>query len=169
MKKTLPFLFLALFVGTLVLIFIFLASSKKMIVVQEGNFAQIPLEMSAGIYQDSDCGMVIDDLRDASQIIAKDGKSWFFHDHGGFIRWLEDKNLENSIKIWVMSRDTKRWIDAKDAFYSLTDDTPMGYGFGAYEHSSIGLVTFDIMRLRMLRGETLRNPLIRKKLLNKEN
>ncbi|MDD3475368.1 MAG: hypothetical protein PHI38_00715 [Sulfurimonas sp.] len=169
MKKTLPFLFLALFVGTLVLIFIFLASSKKMIVVQEGNFAQIPLEMSAGIYQDSDCGMVIDDLRDASQIIAKDGKSWFFHDHGGFIRWLEDKNLENSIKIWVMSRDTKRWIDAKDAFYSLTDDTPMGYGFGAYEHSSNGLVTFDIMRLRMLRGETLRNPLIRKKLLNKEN
>jgi hypothetical protein len=169
MKKLLPFIFLALFVGTLVLVFLFLATSKKMIVVQEGNMAQLPIEMSAGLYQDSDCGMVIDNLRDASQLISKDGKSWFFHDHGGFVKWLEDKNLGNDIKIWVMSRDTKRFIDARGAFYSLTDETAMGYGFGAYENDAEGLVTFDIMRLRMLRGETLRNPLIRKKLLNKEN
>lgn len=169
MKKILPFLFLALFVGTLVLVFISLASTKKMVVVQEGNFAQLPLEMRAGLYQDSDCGMVIDDLRDASQIISKDGKSWFFHDHGGLVRWLEDKDLKDDVKIWVMSRDTKRFINAKEAYYSLSDETAMGYGFGAYENNREGLITFDIMRLRMLRGETLRNPLIRKKLLNKEN
>ncbi|ABB44524.1 conserved hypothetical protein [Sulfurimonas denitrificans DSM 1251] len=169
MKKILPFLFLALFVLSLVGAFIFLATSKKMIVVQEGNFEQKPIEMRAGLYQDSDCGMVIDDLKDASQIISKDGKSWFFHDHGGFIRWLEDKNIKDDVKIWVISRDTKKWIDAKDAFYSLRDETAMGYGFGAYENNSEGFVSFDIMRLRMLRGETLRNPSISKKLLNKEN
>jgi len=169
MKKILPFLFLALFVLSIVSVFIFLATSKKMIVVQAGNYSQIPIEMSVGLYQDSDCGMVIDDLRDASQVISKEGKSWFFHDHGGFIRWLEDKNIGNDVKIWVISRDTKRWIDAKDAFYSLIDETAMGYGFGAYENNREGFVSFDIMRLRMLRGETLRNPLIRKKLLNKEN
>lgn len=169
MKKILPFLLLALFVLALVLVFLLLASSKKMIVVTEGNFAQTPIEMSVGLYQDSDCGMVIDDLRDAAQVISKDGKSWFFHDHGGFIKWLEGKKLNDNVKIWVMSRDTKRFIDAKEAFYSLTDETAMGYGFGAYEKSSDDLVTFDIMRLRMLRGETLNNPLIRKELLNKEN
>ena len=66
-----------------------------------------------------------------------------------------------------MSRDTKRWVDAKDAFYSLADDTPMGYGFGAYEKMSEGMIDFDTMRLRVLRGETLQNPAIRKQLLEK--
>ena len=167
MKKFTPVLILLLFVGVVAGIFFSLASSKKMIVVQEGNLKQLPIEMEKGIYQDSDCGMVIDDLQDASQVVIKSGRSWFFHDHGGFVKWLEDKEFRDSAKIWVMSRDTKRWIDAKDAFYSLTDETPMGYGFGAYEKRSEAFVDFDTMRLRVLRGETLQNPAIRKQLLGK--
>ncbi|MDO8261298.1 MAG: hypothetical protein Q7T50_07475, partial [Candidatus Magasanikbacteria bacterium] len=97
--------------------------------------------------------------------ITKSGKSWFFHDHGGMVKWLEDKEFRNSAKIWVMSRDTKKWIEAEEAFYSLVDKTPMGYGFGAYEKNNQEYVNFDTMRLRILRGETLRNPLIRKQLL----
>jgi len=167
MKKFMPILISVLFVGVLAAVFFSLASSKRMIVVQEGNLKQLPMEMEKGIYQDSDCGMVIDDLRDASQVIAKNGRSWFFHDHGGFVKWLEDKEFRDSAKIWVMSRDTKRWIEAKDAFYSVTDETPMGYGFGAYEKSSEAFIDFDTMRLRVLRGETLQNPAIRKQLLGK--
>jgi hypothetical protein len=64
-----------------------------------------------------------------------------------------------------MSRDTKKWIDGRSAFYSLVDKTPMGYGFGAYEKKAPTHVDFDTMRLRMLRGETLNNPHIRKQLL----
>lgn len=164
-KKFIPFLIVVVAVVIIVSLFLFLASSKRMIVVQEGNINQLPVKMEVGLYQDSDCGMVIDDLCDASQVIAKSGKSWFFHDHGGFVKWLEDKKFKDSAKIWVMSRDTKQWVDAKKAYYSLTDDTPMGYGFGAYEKASDDYINFDTMRLRVLRGETLRNPHIKKQLL----
>ena len=167
MKKFTPVLILVLFVGVLSAIFFSLASGKRMIVVKDGNLNQLPIEMEVGIYQDSDCGMVIDDLQDASQVVIKSGRSWFFHDHGGFVKWLEDKEFRDSAKIWVMSRDTKRWIDAKEAFYSTTDDTSMGYGFGAYEKMAEGFVDFDTMRLRVLRGETLQNPAIRKQLLGR--
>ena len=164
-KKFIPLFVVLIAVLVIVMIFLSLASSKKMVVVQDGNIEQKPIEMKAGIFQDSDCGMVIDDLVDASQVITKSGKSWFFHDHGGMVKWLEDKEFRDSAKIWVMSRDTKKWIEAKEAFYSLVDKTPMGYGFGAYEKNNQEYVNFDTMRLRMLRGETLRNPLIRKQFL----
>ncbi|MDD5401022.1 MAG: hypothetical protein PHQ93_07530 [Sulfurimonas sp.] len=165
MKKIIPLFVVLVIVIAIVTLFVFLGASKKTIVVKEGNIEQLPIEMQVGLYQDSDCKMVIDNLTDASQVIIKSGKSWFFHDHGGMTKWLEDKEFRDSAKIWVMSRDTKRWIDAKEAFYSLKDETPMGYGFGAYEKTSDGYVNFDTMRIRMLRGETLRNPLIRKQLL----
>lgn len=164
-RKIQPVLTVLVFAVIVAVLFFYLASTKKMIVVKDGNINQLPTEMESGIYQDSDCGMVIDDLSDASQVISKSGKSWFFHDHGGMIKWLEEKEFRDNAKIWVMSRDTKRWIDAKEAFYSLKDKTAMGYGFGAYEKNGDGYVDFETMRLRMLRGETLRNPLIRKQLL----
>jgi hypothetical protein len=109
--------------------------------------------------------MVIDDLSYASEVVAPDGKTWFFHDHGGFVHWLSDKKFKDEAVIWAMSRDTKRFIDARKAFYSLTDTTPMGYGFGAYEHNASGRIDFKTMSLRMLRGETLNNPSIKKQLL----
>lgn len=165
MKKSVSFLAIFVFVLIIIILFFSLASTKKMIVVESGNMNQLPIEMKVGLYQDSDCGMVIDNLNDASQVIIKSGKSWFFHDHGGMVKWLEDKEFRDSAKIWVISRDTKKWIDAREAFYSLKDKTAMGYGFGAYEKNIDGYVDFETMRLRMLRGETLRNPLIRKQLL----
>jgi hypothetical protein len=41
----------------------------------------------------------------------------------------------------------------------------MGYGFGAYEKPAEGRLDFAQMRLRVLRGLTLKDPKIRKKLL----
>jgi hypothetical protein len=66
-----------------------------------------------------------------------------------------------------MSKDSKKYIDARIAWYSKTDDTPMKYGFGAYEVKQDGFITFDEMSLKVLRNETLRNPYIRKELLGK--
>jgi hypothetical protein len=168
MKKIFSLFLVLVFVLLLISLFFFLASSKKMIVVQEGNSAQLPIEMQVGRFQDSDCGMVIDELKDASQVISKSGKSWFFHDHGGMIKWLEGKEFQESAKIWAMSRDTNEWIDAREAFYSTNDNTPMEYGFGAYKEKSDEYIDFATMRLRVLRGETLRNPLIKKQQLGKE-
>lgn len=164
-KKYLPFLFVLSVTIAILAVFLSLASTKKHIVTQRANADFSATDMSAGVYQDSDCGMVIDNLSDVSQVISKSYNSWFFHDHGGMVKWLEDKPFKNDAKIWVMSRDTKRWIDAREAFYSLSDKTPMGYGFGAYESKQEGFITFEEMSLRVLRGETLQNPLIKKQLL----
>ena len=165
MRKITPFLIVLVLVGIIVSIFLSVASGGNMVVVHEGNLKRLPIEMKLNKYQDSDCGMVIDDLHYASQVVAKDGKTWFFHDHGGFVNWLEDKEFRDEVVIWVMSRDTEEWIDATKAFYSLTDNTPMGYGFGAHKNSVEGFIDFDTMRLRMLRGETMNNPFIKQKLL----
>ena len=166
-KKIAPFLMILTLVVIIVTLFLSLAETKKMIVIQEGNFKQTPINMIAGKFQDSDCGMVINDLTDLSQVIIKNGKSWFFHDHGGLVKWLEDKDFRDSAVIWVMSRDTKKYINAREAYYSLVDNTAMGYGFGAYENFKELYVDFDTMRLRILRGETLHNPSIKKQLLGK--
>jgi len=166
-KKFIPFIVVFALVGAIVGIFLLLASKNQMIVIKEHNLKKLPFELVLNKYQDSDCGMVIDDLTDVSQVISPSGKTWFFHDHGGFVKWLEDKPFRNDAVIWVMSRDTKKYIDARSAYFSLTDETPMGYGFGAYEKKAEGRVDFDTMRLRMLRGENLNNPHIRKKLLGK--
>ncbi len=166
-KKLLPFLIIIIIIIIIVAIFLSLASTKRMIVIQEGNLQQLPIKMELSKYQDSDCGMVIEDLQYASQVVAKNGKTWFFHDHGGFINWLKDKEFKDDVVIWVMSRDTRKWIDGRKAFYSLTENTPMGFGFGAYETKAKGYVDFDTMRLRVLRGETLNNPYIKQQLLGK--
>jgi len=165
LKKFMPFLIVLSLVAVIVTIFLLLASQKQMIVIQEGNYQKRPIDIIVNKYQDGDCGMVIDDLEYVSQVISPNGKTWFFHDHGGFVKWLEDKDFKDEAVIWVMSKDSKKYIGAREAFYSLTDETPMGYGFGAYEKKAPTHVDFDTMRLRMLRGETLNNPHIRKQLL----
>jgi len=167
MKKYAPLLIVLLFVVIIVTVFLSLAKVQNMVVIKEGNIDKIPLEIVLNKYQDSDCGMVIEDLTYVSQVIAPDGKTWFFHDHGGFIHWLKDKSFKDKATIWVRTVDTKKYINAKDAFYSLNDITPMGYGFGAYEKNQKNFVAFTEMRLKMLRGETMNNPKIKKQLLGK--
>ena len=165
MKKFTPILVVLVIVALIIALFLSLASSKQMIVIKEGNLKRIPLKMEIKKYQDSYCGMVIDELDYASQVVSTKGKTWFFHDHGDFVLWLKDKPFKDDVTIWVMSRDTHRWIDAKKAFYSVNESTPMGYGFGAYEKRSDDMIDFDTMRLKTLRGETLNNPAIRKEIL----
>ena len=165
MKKIVPFLIILIIISIIVGVFFSLASNQQMVVVKEGNLKQLPLKMQANKYQDSDCGMVIKNFEYVSQLISPSGKTYFFHDHGGFVNWLKDKKFKNKAVIWVMSRDSKKWIDGRTAFYSLDDITPMGYGFGAYEFKKENYVNFDTMSLKMLRGETMNNPRIKKQLL----
>jgi nitrous oxide reductase accessory protein NosL len=165
MKKFAPILIVLVLVVIIVTLFLSLAKVQNMIVIKEGNLKQLPLKIELNKYQDSFCGMVITELTYASEVVAPDGKTWFFHDHGDFVQWLRDKSFKKSAKIWVMSRDTHKWIDGRKAYYSLNEHTPMGYGFGSYEKKQDGFVNFDTMRLKVYRGETMNNPLIRKKLL----
>ena len=167
MKKILPFITLIIIIAIIIIIFLSMSNAKQMVVLKEGNTSLTPLEIILGKYQDSDCGMTIEDMTYVSQVVSSDGKTWFFHDHGGMANWLKDKSFKDSAKIWVMSRDTKQYINARTAWYSRTDNTPMRYGFGAYEVKQDGFITFDEMGLKVLRNETLRNPYIQKELLGK--
>ena len=167
MKKILPFFTIIIIIAIIVTIFLSMSYSKQMIVLKEGNSTQTPLEIVLGKYQDSDCGMIIEDMTYVSQVVAPDGKTWFFHDHGGMANWLKDKPFKDSAKIWVMTKDSKKYIDARTAWFSRTDTTPMKYGFGAYEQKQEGFITFEEMILKVLRNENLRNPYTRKELLGK--
>ena len=167
MKKILPFITLIIIIAIITIIFLSMSNAKQMVVLKEGNTALTPLEIILGRYQDSDCGMVIDKMDYVSQVISNDGKTWFFHDHGGMANWLKDKSFKDDAKIWVMSIDTKQYINGRTAWYSRTDNTPMRYGFGAYEVKQDGFITFEEMSLKVLRNETLRNPYIQKELLGK--
>jgi len=160
-------LIVVVMIAVIVGLFLMLGASGGMVVVKEGNLKKLPLDIKVGHYQDSDCGMVIDDLAFSSQVVSPSGKTYFFHDHGGMAKWIKDKEFEKDAKMWVMTLDTKKYIDAKKAYYSLDDETPMGYGFGAYENKKDGFIDFDEMQLKMLRGETMNNPQIRKKLQGK--
>lgn len=166
MKKLTPILTVLFIVALIAVIFVSMSTSQNMTVVYTGNIEKKPVKIVLGKFQDSDCGMVIDDITYASQVIAPNGKTWFFHDHGGMVNWLKDKGFKDKAVIWVYAKDTKRYIDGKTAWYSRTDNTPMLYGFGAYENKKEGLIDFGTMFLHMVRGEHLGNPKIKKQLLS---
>lgn len=138
---------------------------QKIEVVQEGNVKKEPLQFKPGMVQCSECTMKIERYEYSGEVVAPDGKTYFFDDPGCLVLWLEKQDFKDEAVLWVYAMDTKRWIDAKKARYSLSDPTPMRYGFGAYEHDKEGFIGYDEMRLRMLRGENLANPKIRKRLL----
>jgi nitrous oxide reductase accessory protein NosL len=142
-----------------------MSKTQNMIVVQKDNMSQKPMKIVLGKFQDSDCGMVINDIDYASQVISPSGKTWFFHDHGGMVNWISTKEFKDDAVIWVHSLDTNKWIDGRTAFYSRDEKTPMLYGFGAYENKTDKLISYDEMFLHMLRGEHLGNPSMQKNIL----
>ena len=165
MRLAAPLLIIGLLIGITVAIFLSMGDVQHMTVVAEGNFEKRPLPMALHHFQDSECGMIIDDLSYASQVVAPDGKTWFFHDHGGMAAWLKTRPFQDQAVIWVHDLDSGSWIDGRSAWYSRTDVTPMLYGFGAHSHFQEGFIDFNTMQDDMLRGETMANPAIRKQLL----
>jgi len=165
MKKYFPFLSVFFIIFIIVVIFLSISTSQNMTVVYTGNSDKKPIKIELGKFQDSDCGMVIDDITYASQVIAPNGNTWFFHDHGGMVNWIKNKPFKDNAHIWVMAKDTKRYIDGRKAWYSRTEQTPMLYGFGAYEKKTDGLIDYKQMFLYMVRGEHMGNPMIKKMLL----
>jgi hypothetical protein len=152
-------------VAIIAVLFLSLSNQQNMTVIVKDNITKQPVPIILGKFQDSDCGMVIEDSTYASQVIAPNGATWFFHDHGGMVNWLKNKPFKDDAIIWVMSKDSKKWIDGRTAWYSRTDNTPMLYGFGAYEQKKSNLIDYTTMSNHMLRGEHLGNPHIKRQLL----
>lgn len=132
------------------------------------NVEQKPLSYKDNTVQCPQCHMYLVGVEHTAQVINKEGKTEFFDDIGCAILWTNEHKIDlKTVVFWVYTIDTKRWMKAQEVHYSLNDETPMHYGFGAYEKAKEGVVDFDEMRLRMLRGENMSDPKVRKKLLGK--
>jgi len=163
MKKIIPFLIL---ISAIVIIFISLSKKEQMITVYKDNFKQLPLPLKLHHLQDPECKMVVKDKKYAAQIASKSGKTWAFDDIGCMILWLKDKD-DKDAKLWVHTIDSDEWIDAKSAYYTFDEDTPMHHGFGAYKIKKDEMIDFNELKDRVLHKEDLTNPIIRKKVLGK--
>jgi len=171
MKKALPFITIIIVIAIIIGVFLSMSNQKQMVVIYEDNHEHKPVDIKLSHFQDTQCGMTITKLKDSVQAISPEGKTWFFDDMGCFALWYKNIAFQKEAKVWAYSRDTNEYIDAKEAWYSKTDNTEMGYGFAAYKSKTnkvIGeMVSFDEMLVKMYRGENMANPQIRKKLLGK--
>ncbi|MCF7922902.1 MAG: hypothetical protein K9M55_09405 [Candidatus Marinimicrobia bacterium] len=165
MKTFKPILFILIFIGVIISLFLLLGKSQQMTVVYEGNANRDPVKMTPGHFQCSECGMLINDLNYSSQVIVPDGRTWFFDDHGCMAAWLSAKPFKDEVIIWVKDLPSGEWIDGNLAWYSRNDQTPMSYGFGAYRTHREGLIAFAAMQQAMLKGETMANLTYRKQLM----
>lgn len=112
------------------------------------------------------CHMELPASNTYTSFIKEKSSTEYFDDIGCMVLWMRDKNknLENT-EIKVFSNDTKKYIDAKEAFYKFNEKTPMLYGFSAYESKKENIIYFDEVMMKMLRGEHMANPKIRKQIL----
>ena len=131
----------------------------------KGNHTHKAIDIKANTYSCAKCKMHVNFLDYATQAIKKNGDTYFFDDIGCMVLWLE-KNSEEIVASYVMTLDTHKWIKAEQAYYSRIAPSPMGYGFGAVEASKTNLISYDAMKTFMLKGETLRNPMVKKSLLS---
>ena len=164
MKKVLPLLVTFVFMAIIAMIVISMAQEEQPVTIVKGNVAMKALPIKLNFTNDTQCKMLIKSEKNTAQVAIPDGRTWFFDDPGCMVLWLEGKPFKDTAKLWVHSIDTQKWVDAKEAHYGITDHTAMHYGFGARENMADKTIDYAEMCLRMLRGENLTDPKIRKKL-----
>ncbi|WP_373035982.1 hypothetical protein [Sulfurimonas sp.] len=110
------------------------------------------------------CHMEVSKSNEYSASLVNNGTIHYFDDIGCMILWGNeyDANIE---KAKVFSKDTAHYIDAAGASFKIGERTPMSYGFCAYENGFEGHIDFDEVTMKMLRGEHMANPKIRKQIL----
>ncbi|MCF6309585.1 MAG: nitrous oxide reductase accessory protein NosL [Sulfurimonas sp.] len=82
------------------------------------------------------CVMVISDRKHTVQLKDPATKKVYkFDDIGCMAIWFMDEQIafKESVAIWVTDAQTGEWCDARKAFYTTGNLTPMAYGFSAYK------------------------------------
>jgi hypothetical protein len=166
MKKTL--INIAVFAGVIAVIIVLLLSfgtDEGAKFVYKGNSEHKIIEIKPKEYQCSECNMDVENLNYMAEIVTEGGNTYFFDDIGCVVLWLKN-HAPKIARMVTKTRDTHRWVDAKKAWYSRTDTTPMGYGFAAYEEKKEGQIPYEEMRTLMLQGKNLHDPFVKKQLLS---
>lgn len=150
----------------IIVIILFSTSSfEQKIVVKQNNHTKKPIQIVQDKYKDRFCNMTIKEVDYSAQVVLPNDDTLFFDDIGCLVLWLEEQKQKDDIVLWVYSKDTNTYINARDAWYSIDEFTPMKYGFGAYSTKQKGSVDFKTMSDKMLKQETMANPKIRKHIL----
>jgi len=135
-------------------------------VTQHVNHSHTPLEFKDNTLQCPHCFMYLVGKKHTAQAIDTTGKTYFFDDPGCLVLWIKDQKIAaETLTLWVYSMDSHQWIDMKKAYFDTKELTPMEHGFAAYAKAKEGFIDFEEMQLRVLRGETMANPKIKKQLL----
>lgn len=82
------------------------------------------------------CVMVLSDRKNTLQLKDPNtGRVFKFDDIGCMALWFEEENIayKDSVKIWITDSITGEWIDARAAFYTTGNITPMSFGFSGYK------------------------------------
>ena len=112
------------------------------------------------------CNMPLPDSNIHTANLDNNGNIIYFDDVGCMILWAKDEKIDlYKIKSKIFSNDTKRYIDPFKAYFQINARTPMLYGFSAYEKECEQCIKFDEVIIKMLRGEHMANPKIRKQIL----
>ncbi len=112
------------------------------------------------------CNMELPKSNLHTSTIDENNGMHYFDDIGCMILWSRDNDFDfTAMKSKVFTNDTKKYIDSNKAFYTINEKTPMSYGFSAYEKKKDGSISFDEVIMKMLRGEHMANPRIRKQIL----
>lgn len=110
------------------------------------------------------CNMEVGKSKEYSSSLTTDKKTYYFDDIGCMVLWTNENKIQKA-KMTVFSKDTHKFIDAISANFTIDEKTPMAYGFCAYEHKQKSQINFEEVKVKMLRGENMSNPKIRKQIL----
>ena len=121
------------------------------------------------------CKMVISQRHYAVQVLNKEtNKSYMFDDLGCTILWFKEEKIswEKDAIIYIADAKTGKFTDARKAYYDIGKQTPMDYGFSAYLKKEDILdpkyiLSYNEVRLKILRGETMQNQLIKQQVQNR--
>jgi len=112
------------------------------------------------------CNMEVPSSHIHTSKMSLNNNNYYFDDIGCMILYSSQNSINlTKVNAKVFSNDTKQYIDAFKANYMINEHTPMMYGFSAYELAKKGSIDFKEVIIKMLRGEHMANPKIRKQIL----
>ncbi len=97
------------------------------------------------------CVMVLSDRKHTLQLKDPNTRRVYkFDDIGCMVLWFNEENIEykESVAIWITDTNTGEWINAREAFYTTNNITPMAFGFSAYKSKEyikegVEAITYD--------------------------
>jgi copper chaperone NosL len=114
------------------------------------------------------CLMGIAEQPWAVQAINSHGEVLWFDDIGCLNEYMKGENWKKftegkKVQIWVGdSQHEGKWLDARKAYYTFGQHTPMGYGYSAVAEKGDSTYTFDEVLKRIDEGKTMREEFLKK-------